>query len=70
MHESIDESPNFMIICFLRGENANFGEISMSCLSSIHFLRFLETFTPIIELWRLESVRRHKVNTLYFERIH
>jgi hypothetical protein len=29
------------------------------------FSRFLETFTPIIELWRLESVRRHEVNTLY-----
>jgi hypothetical protein len=29
------------------------------------FSRFLVTFTPIIELWRLESVRRHEVNTLY-----
>jgi hypothetical protein len=29
------------------------------------FSRFLETFTPIIELWRLDSVRRHEVNTLY-----
>jgi hypothetical protein len=29
------------------------------------FTCFLETFTPINELWRLESVRRHEVNTLY-----
>jgi hypothetical protein len=29
------------------------------------FSRFLETFTPIIELLRLESARRHQVNTLY-----
>jgi hypothetical protein len=59
MHESIDESPFFMIICFLRGENAqlwrNFNGMS----------RFLETFNPIIELWRLKSVRRQQVNTLY-----
>jgi hypothetical protein len=29
------------------------------------FSRFLKTFTPIIALLRLESVRRHQVNTLY-----
>jgi hypothetical protein len=29
------------------------------------FSRFLETFTPIIELLRLESTRRHALNALY-----
>jgi hypothetical protein len=66
MHESIDESQNFMIICFLRSEMRNFGEISMSCSPPYIFSRFFET---INELWRLESVRRHEVNTLYVSKI-
>jgi hypothetical protein len=39
----------------------------LQCLVSPPYIfsRFLETFTPINELWRLESVRRHEVNTLY-----
>jgi hypothetical protein len=41
MHESIDESPIFVnrdIYAFYGAKMRNFGEPSMSCLSSIHFL--------------------------------
>jgi hypothetical protein len=47
MHKSIlDESPNYMINAFYGAKMRNFGEISMSCLSSIHFFTLFGNFYP------------------------
>jgi hypothetical protein len=52
------------IYAFYGAKMRNFGEISRQYSPPYIFFTFLETFTPIIELSRLESVRRHQVNTL------
>jgi hypothetical protein len=46
MHESIDESPNFMIICFFGAKMSNFGEISMRSASSIHVFHVFWKLLP------------------------
>jgi hypothetical protein len=69
MHESIDESSNFMIICFLRGENAQLLR-NFNVICSVH--KFFHVFSKLLPQslkfrgWnRFDGIRRiHSITVI------